>query len=215
MKTALALTTMALLAAIGKGEDVSVSIFDYSGLPESERSAILETAGRLLTSAGLDYALFDCGLSQCEGTRGTSEIVVRLRVKGTGGKSGTVGRVTAMGELGGLIDLARDEAEALATPETGVGMVLGHILAHEIGHILLGSERHSAAGVMKPKWGPRDAREITMKGYSFLPEEGSRMRERLRRIRDEAMQPSMKSSPGRQPDTHVPKTIGPPMARTE
>ena len=30
------------------------------------------------------------------------------------------------------------------------GTILGHILAHEIGHILLGTDVHASAGLMKP-----------------------------------------------------------------
>lgn len=39
---------------------------------------------------------------------------------------------------------------------TGLPFLLGHVLAHEIGHILQGVERHSSAGVMKEKWDYRD-----------------------------------------------------------
>ena len=32
------------------------------------------------------------------------------------------------------------------------GFLLGHVLAHEIGHVLQGVARHSATGVMKGRW---------------------------------------------------------------
>jgi hypothetical protein len=34
--------------------------------------------------------------------------------------------------------------------------VLGHVMAHEIGHILEGAERHSETGIMKAKMSPAD-----------------------------------------------------------
>ena len=37
-----------------------------------------------------------------------------------------------------------------------VPSVLGYVLAHEIAHVLQGISRHSASGIMKPKWDPRD-----------------------------------------------------------
>src|SRR5262249_17234624 len=37
-----------------------------------------------------------------------------------------------------------------------VDQVLGHAMAHEIGHILLGSNSHSSSGLMKAKWGAED-----------------------------------------------------------
>jgi hypothetical protein len=38
----------------------------------------------------------------------------------------------------------------------GETSLLGHVLAHEIGHILQGSARHSESGVMKPQFTPDD-----------------------------------------------------------
>ena len=32
----------------------------------------------------------------------------------------------------------------------------GHILAHEIGHVLLGTDSHSPTGLMKPGWNSLD-----------------------------------------------------------
>jgi hypothetical protein len=36
------------------------------------------------------------------------------------------------------------------------GQFLGALMAHEIGHVLIGSGIHSAAGIMKAHWGSRD-----------------------------------------------------------
>ena len=33
---------------------------------------------------------------------------------------------------------------------------LGHVLAHEIGHLLLGAGRHTDTGLMRPLWDPRE-----------------------------------------------------------
>jgi hypothetical protein len=41
-----------------------------------------------------------------------------------------------------------------------VPYLLGHVLAHEITHILQGVESHSASGVMKNKWDYRDYVEM-------------------------------------------------------
>src|SRR4029079_5847282 len=41
-----------------------------------------------------------------------------------------------------------------------VPSVLGYVLAHEIAHVLQGISRHSASGIMKPKWDPRDYTEM-------------------------------------------------------
>ena len=36
--------------------------------------------------------------------------------------------------------------------EFDIPIILGCVIAHEIGHLLLGSNSHSGSGVMKPRW---------------------------------------------------------------
>ncbi len=56
-----------------------------------------------------------------------------------------------------LMDRLKDEADR--NPET-TGILLGHVLAHEIGHVLQGIERHSEAGLMKERWSNREVGEM-------------------------------------------------------
>jgi hypothetical protein len=48
-----------------------------------------------------------------------------------------------------------------------VPVLLGHVLAHEITHILQGVARHSAEGVMKAHWAAEDYREMTFRPLTF------------------------------------------------
>jgi len=54
--------------------------------------------------------------------------------------------------------------------------VLGHVMAHEIGHVLEGIARHSNDGVMKAHWGPRDYAGMKKRRLSFSPEDVELMR---------------------------------------
>ena len=49
------------------------------------------------------------------------------------------------------------------------GVVLGHVLVHEITHILQGIDRHSETGVMKARWTGEDFFQMTWKPLSFTP----------------------------------------------
>jgi hypothetical protein len=55
-------------------------------------------------------------------------------------------------------------AELAREGELELGTVLGHAIAHEIGHLLLGSNAHGPRGLMRAKWGPRDLQGAS-KGY--------------------------------------------------
>ncbi len=43
------------------------------------------------------------------------------------------------------------------TNRTLVERGLGHVLAHEVGHLLLGFNKHSAQGLMQPNWNPGES----------------------------------------------------------
>ena len=51
------------------------------------------------------------------------------------------------------------------------GLVLGHVMAHEITHILEGVARHSETGVMKAHWDREDNRLMVWKPLAFAKED--------------------------------------------
>jgi hypothetical protein len=56
-----------------------------------------------------------------------------------------------------LIERLKERVER--NPNT-TGVLLGHVLAHEIGHVLQGSARHSETGLMKGRWSIREIMEM-------------------------------------------------------
>jgi hypothetical protein len=53
------------------------------------------------------------------------------------------------------------------TPDAGTGIILGYVLAHEIGHVLEGVVRHSEGGVMKAHWENADYRRMKSSGLGW------------------------------------------------
>jgi len=74
-----------------------------------------------------------------------------------------------------------------------VPSVLGHVLAHEIGHVLQGITRHSASGIMKPKWDARDYGEMRGNTLRFDENDVSLIR---RGLEERALQTSRHDSTG-------------------
>lgn len=62
-----------------------------------------------------------------------------------------------------------DRIHAIAGPLEGI--VLAHVLAHEITHILQGIKRHSAEGLMKATWDSTDYFHMKEKALEFTPED--------------------------------------------
>lgn len=57
--------------------------------------------------------------------------------------------------------------------------VLGHVLAHEIAHVLEGVNRHSAEGLMKAHWDDHDFERMYPHLLPFAPEDVELIRARL------------------------------------
>jgi hypothetical protein len=59
------------------------------------------------------------------------------------------------------------------------GQILGHAVAHEIGHLLFGSRDHSAAGIMKANYSRDDLYAIARGDLLFTEEESRLLRARV------------------------------------
>jgi hypothetical protein len=68
----------------------------------------------------------------------------------------------------------RIENVSLVVPGT-VQKILGNALAHEIGHVLLGSGEHSRRGIMKEIWTRADYQRLAVRSLEFEPREALAM----------------------------------------
>ena len=55
------------------------------------------------------------------------------------------------------------------------GTVLGYLIAHEVGHLLIGPGVHSPHGLMKGKWSSKDLEEMQRGQLLFQPWDARRM----------------------------------------
>jgi hypothetical protein len=73
-------------------------------------------------------------------------------------------------------------------------LLLGRIMAHEIGHLLLGSGSHAVAGLMKADWRGREMQSLAQGRLLFSRSEARRMQqEALERIRTAFAEPRFKA----------------------
>jgi hypothetical protein len=57
------------------------------------------------------------------------------------------------------------------------GLILGYVIAHEIGHLLLKSTAHSRSGLMRYGWDAESLRQVERGSLYLLSEEAKRARE--------------------------------------
>jgi hypothetical protein len=63
---------------------------------------------------------------------------------------------------------------------TPIPTLLGRAIAHEIGHLLLGSADHSRLSVMRAQWSNDELRGVKPAHWGFSSREGAQMRQSLR-----------------------------------
>jgi hypothetical protein len=105
------------------------------------------------------------------------------------------------GEFGRYASVCSECAEQMVKVEPRrSGPLLGYLIAHEIGHLLLGTLRHSAFGVMRATWNHADL-EDSGRGRMFFTEKQARkiryqVRERMRHTVQMVQVPKSQPSSG-------------------
>jgi hypothetical protein len=61
----------------------------------------------------------------------------------------------------------------------GLADILGNVIAHELGHLLLGSNSHSPAGIMRARWQAEELQRVAKGTLSFNAEQAEYMRGKL------------------------------------
>jgi hypothetical protein len=89
---------------------------------------------------------------------------------------------TSFGQFGFAVHDGRayiflDRLSAFAKEEmASVSQLLGPVMAHEIGHLLLGPDSHFTIGIMHSRWRKAEVKYALMGSLVFTPEQGRIMR---------------------------------------
>ena len=59
--------------------------------------------------------------------------------------------------------------------EFEVPVILGCVITHELGHLLLGPNSHSGSGVMQPQWGRKQVQQALTGGLLFTDAQSKRI----------------------------------------
>jgi hypothetical protein len=149
-----------------------VRTFDLTGLGDDERAVAQAAAGAILREAGFVLEWRDCAKG-CADEPGAPHIMLRIAQAPRSAVAGSLGYsvVDTQTESGTLATVFADRI-ASAALRTGVGMplLLGRAIAHEIGHLLLGTSRHSASGLMRALWSDRELRRDAAGDWILSPD---------------------------------------------
>jgi hypothetical protein len=169
---------------------ITVRVFDYAGIPPDAMARAEREVIRIFSTTGIQAHWLNCRLSPvkaqnppiCPGSWHWTDLLLRVIPAATADHSNNSLGFSLPSPEGGLMAVIfYDRVEELAKGTVaGTGQILGHAVAHEIGHLLLGSISHSSSGLMSSPWRRED---VKLARLLFTHQEAKKMRaEVIRRM---------------------------------
>jgi hypothetical protein len=205
LRTALLTSTLALMAGAlhgktasekGPPQMLSIRLYDQAKVPAQVLHSAADEVSWLFRAARIRIS-WECPSSESPGDQGTDMtgapfrqpdnrryIVVRL-MRGTPVTlfPRALGYALPFAQTGAHVLIFYDRVDALTRRvDAAMYIILGHAMAHEIAHVLLGSTEHSTGGLMESCWTPADWRLASQGLLTFRREEIERLGARVRRF---------------------------------
>jgi hypothetical protein len=98
--------------------------------------------------------------------------------------SGAMAYAVPFGTSGTRIRVFLDRVR-YAWPQDGEGTLMGHVMAHEIAHVLQGTNRHSENGIMKANWERQDYAQMKSGTLVFDTTDSDLILKALEQVRNE------------------------------
>lgn len=108
--------------------------------------------------------------SGCASDGSAITIAVRFSAKAPGGYSeGALAAAAPFANGGVGVGVFLDRLQPMLEMSARPQILPGHVLAHEIGHMLLGTSAHSSTGLMKAPWNGMEIARMAFEPMKFTP----------------------------------------------
>jgi hypothetical protein len=173
--------------------EVSISVHDYANVPTPLLAAAEDQAREIFRRAGLATVWLDCSpkLEREKLEPGscyfsdTTHLTLKISPHAMNAK--VRDRIEVLGTAypdekgaGYFAYVFYDRIQELAQRRRLGHALLADVMAHEIGHLLLGSTSHSPSGIMCAHWNYEQLRNVSEGAMAFVPAQSRIMRDRLR-----------------------------------
>lgn len=189
LATTILLATPAALAQTPPLYTVTVSLFNDAHVPPSIVDSAEVIASRIFAQSGIELHWIQCGREEesveeqraCSQTRFPEHLHVHI-VNSDPHLKGSVFGISFLSADG-----SGSQADVFFTKIVwfhGVslmepGTLLGHAMAHELGHLLLGANSHSLTGLMSANWRTAHLTLMEQGGLLFSEEQSRKIRAKL------------------------------------
>jgi hypothetical protein len=164
-----------------------VRTYDAYGVAPGDMAAAHTTAQVLLKDAGIDIGWRECQARErstssnlsCDEAVDTTEVLVRIASGASRSNDGALGYslIDSSQHSGSLVTILADRIEAtVARTHVDAGTLLGRVIAHEIGHLLIGTTRHSRTGLMRARWLDDELQRNMASDWRFATDDALRLR---------------------------------------
>lgn len=174
--------------------NLTIRIYDYARIPDSTLARATDETRKVFRRTGFEVRLVRCRVAMTDPflhpchsePTGPSVIQVRILPEEMASLAKLDRRVFGFAmtavrpEYGVIANVFYHHVQRLADEyaERGyhAGVVLGYVLAHEVGHLLLGNGEHSKGGIMRIPWKEAELFSAHTGQLNFTRNEAARMR---------------------------------------
>jgi hypothetical protein len=174
----------------GEERQITVRVRNYARIESGYLLEAETTARKILQEAGADVVWVVCFDGStwsmelgCASRPSPMDLTVNVlpfsSSEGIRQKENVFGYATEDGEYGFAGDawIFYDPIKKFAAErEMSPAQLLGHVLAHEMGHILLGAKSHSGMGLMRAQWSSRELQAVDQGTLYFSAYESKQIR---------------------------------------
>jgi hypothetical protein len=194
-----------MLSHLALALSVVVRVYDMQGIPASELATARAAAARILNAAGITVRWADC---PCDAPAGPVELMVRVAASTPASDPASLGfsYVDLDRRAGTLATVFADRVHGLAgAARVDAGELLGRAMAHEVGHLLLGTRDHASTGLMRGRWTSIELAQNRPVDWMLSGGDASHLRQALaRRIRGASTAAALVASASRPADVSAP-----------
>ncbi len=172
---------------------ITISVYNHAEVSPETLTAAEHVAWEIFRRAGIAAVWAHCRVSEAEAPRdqgceeplSPAHLVLRILPQTMSAhfpfSSSTFGAAMLSPEGTGYYGYVfQDRVEQLVRDShVNRSEILGHVVAHEIGHLLLGSNAHSNTGIMCANWYGKQLRSAAMGTLLFTPQESQVIRAKL------------------------------------
>ena len=183
-----------LMAAIGiakpadAGAGIRVRLYNYASVPQKTLASAKADASAILQTAGVSAGWAECPLGEHDVPKDTAcllplsprDLQMRILDRGMAKRVGASRHCLGYALLADGFDsiaavFFHRAVDLEGTNHAKRATILGAMMAHEIGHLLLEKNHHSETGVLRASWGDEDLKMAAKGRLRFSAEEARSM----------------------------------------